>query len=336
MEVQAPATPVKHPKVVERVKAALSGQAVTPDSIKTMLSATLFNQLGNSFRQHLSAEAKDTYLSLKSDDDRRSYMAQFVLDPSIAKTNGFNRDFAFDQAIVKETQTWWTREQLGGPTGLNNLEHADILIASGSLPSKPHEVPALAEAGIVQYHWRVSSVEKQTGHRSEAGTTAKSELKEHEYTEAKNHIPKSFGDPKGIKRKASTNGGKKEETQEEKRLKTSNTARASALRKLKQATDKYDNELRMRSDDLPKLEAKGYPPQMVDFFRQKIALFNAEVGEATTIHASEVVRPLERRQDFFEVVDTATVATNNALQTLETHAAAFKKSVTADLKQLTG
>ena len=173
--------------------------------------------------------SKENYKALTNDEDRRSYVCQVVLDPSIAKTNGFNRDFAFDETTSRARETWWTREQIGGPKGLNNMAHADVLINSGSLESRPHEAKALADLGVLQYAFTQSMIDKATGHRHEAGTEAEAELKADEYIEAKSHITESFGTPCSVKRKSS---GKRlvEETPEEKRLKTSNAARSTALR----------------------------------------------------------------------------------------------------------
>ncbi len=133
----------------------------------------------------MSSTSREQYGALGSDVERRSYLAQFLLDPEIANANGFNKTYAFDRTSKDAAKHWWTREQLGGPLGLNNMAHADMLIASKSLPEQPHEQAALADAGVLQYYWVIKSDHETTGHAEEAGTSADVELKANEYNEVK-------------------------------------------------------------------------------------------------------------------------------------------------------
>ena len=108
------------------------------------LSPTEINCLKSTLRQHLSAEATHAYKGLSTDQERRSYLAQFVLDPAVARTNGFNKSTAFDVRADDATSGWVTLEELGGPRFLASMTNADILISSGSLVTE-HEVRRTGE-----------------------------------------------------------------------------------------------------------------------------------------------------------------------------------------------
>ena len=126
------------------------------------LSPKEIDCLRSTLRQHLSAEAADASKGLTTDQERRSYLAQFVLDPAVARTNGFNKSTAFDVRADDATSAWVTREELGGPRFLASMTNADILISSGSLESRPHDIKALAERGVLQHWWTEHKV-RRTG-----------------------------------------------------------------------------------------------------------------------------------------------------------------------------
>ena len=139
-------------------------------------------------------QSQSDYKALTTDEERRSYLCQFVLDPDIVKTTGFNKTTAFDESARRAEEMWWTREELGGPKGLNSMANADILIKSGTLESRPHERAALAAAGVVQYQWAETKTEKSTGYRDEASTYGEVELKSDEYKQVQRHIVSSLDD----------------------------------------------------------------------------------------------------------------------------------------------
>ena len=134
----------KVPKAVQnaRVKVENNGESMSPAALKRALTSAELNSLQTSFRAVMSAEAREGYRQLATDDERRSYLCQFILDPEIAKTNGFNKSVAFDEAADVATEGWVTLEELGGPQYLNSRYHADIM--AKTLPERPHEVPELA------------------------------------------------------------------------------------------------------------------------------------------------------------------------------------------------
>ena len=175
-------------------KLAHAGMAVTPQNLKSMLSLKEMNILQATFRQAMSQDSRETYKALSSDDERRSFVAQYVLDPTLAKTNGFNKKFAFGETASESVEGWITKEELSGPKFLNSKAHAEILIENRELPEREHEIPSLARAGVKQYYYSTKATKKTTGERTEAGTTGDIELKAQEYTEVNAHIDSSFSD----------------------------------------------------------------------------------------------------------------------------------------------
>ena len=146
----------------------------------------------------------------------------------------------------------------------------------------------------------------------------------------------SLGQPQTYKRKASACAKKEEDSPEKKRLKAANNSKNAGCRKLKALADKAETELNRRKGDLPALEAKGYPSQMVEFMRSKLVVFETEVTEAKTLHAGEVVAKTETDIGETQHVEMASECLETAHKKLDANFTAFKKGVVADLLQLTG
>lgn len=323
----------KVPKAVQnaRVKVENNGESMSPAALKRALTSAELNSLQTSFRAVMSAEAREGYRQLATDDERRSYLCQFILDPEIAKTNGFNKSVAFDEAADVATEGWVTLEELGGPQYLNSRYHADIM--AKTLPERPHEVPELAAENVKQYYYVDKKKKRKTGYREEAGTSAKAELKASEYTGVKNDIVSSF---EGGKKRKGTPKPRHEETPEEKRLKAANNGRTVACRKLKSVIDKTQNEINMQKGSLPKLADKGFPPEMTTFLEKKVDVFQALVTESQAVYVKEVVVAPELRVDCADRVESSTKETQESLAKLEEAFIAFKKGVSADIKHLVG
>ena len=128
---------------------------------------------------------------------------------------------------------------------------------------------------------------------------------------------------------------KAEDSPEEKRLKGSNTSRAAGSRKLKQLVDKADADINAQKAKIQKVLEKRYPEELTRFISQKIEVFTAIVREAQSLHASEVVVAPERNLEAVHRVEESTRNLEGMMQKVETAYATFKKSVVADLKDLT-
>ena len=94
------------PKSVQNARDAMKklGLEVTVENLKSNLDKQEFAAVSQAFRRAMTPEIRTAYANLRSDAERRSYVSQFVLDPEITKTNGFNRTAALDESISKATE----------------------------------------------------------------------------------------------------------------------------------------------------------------------------------------------------------------------------------------
>ena len=51
------------------------------------------------------------------------------------------------------TEKWLTLDQLASSQYLANQQHAEWVVEANILKSQPHEIPFLAEKGVIQYLW---------------------------------------------------------------------------------------------------------------------------------------------------------------------------------------
>lgn len=330
-------TPEKIPKSVQNARDAMAklGLEVTADNLQKNLDKQTFAAVSQAFRKALSPESKTAYANLRSDAERRAYVNQFILDPEIARTNGFNRTTAIDESMAKATEGWLTREELGGPLWLNSLKNADLLIASKTLPERPHDNAVLAAAGVKAYFFGQHRNHRATGLREEAGVKAACEVKAEEYKAIKDTMHKSATEG-SVKRKASNQRVAAELSPAEKKLKAANASRATALRKLKAVVDKHSNEYASRKADIPKLLEKGYPDTMADFMQSKLDAFNTDGKAARELHAMEAVMQTEKSAEKSDEVEASTTRMETMTQSLDAAITAWKKGAAADLKQLVG
>ncbi len=243
--------PQKVPKVVERARAALHGCDITPSSLKDKLSNKELNNLANTFRNTMPPEVKDEYGKLRSDSDRRQWLCQFVLDPHVASTRGFNKTTAKNSVNSEGQAQWLHLSELAGPIHLNNKELAKALVESGELQERWSEYASLAALGEKQYYFSKETLKRKTGFMEEAGVEAQSDLKSEEYTEVKEHIILSMGKSAAKKRPAT----REPESAERKRRRELSSNKNAFARKLKILIDRATNELNGMTKDLPKLRA---------------------------------------------------------------------------------
>ena len=114
-------------------------------------------------RAHFKAKAE--YTGLKTDEERRSWLANYVLDPSSSSNQGFNRTEAFIGKQNDNKEQWLTQAQLESPAWLASVDHVKVLLDQNQLEERPHEMPALAAAGVKQYKFIWSLFKRSDGLR---------------------------------------------------------------------------------------------------------------------------------------------------------------------------
>ena len=188
------------PKQVSSARECLqkAGLPVTGANLKKAIPTKDFNSLSACFRSKLSKEAKATYTAIRSDEERRAWLAQFVLDPATCSMHGVNKTTAFVETTNHEEDEWLTFEELCDK--VKSEKSAMILIKNNELETRPSRWPSLAAEGVLEYHYWWARGSKKDGTREEAGTEARAELTADEYTQVCQDVSTSVGQP--IKRKA--------------------------------------------------------------------------------------------------------------------------------------
>ena len=114
-----------------------------------------------------------------------------MLDPAACALHGYYRTTAFNERKSVDGEQWLTIAQLECSTRVGSNDESE---------ERPHERACLAAAGVKQYKYNWSLVERSGGVR-EASVEARAELNEEEYNETKGDMSKQR---QGPKRKAPT------------------------------------------------------------------------------------------------------------------------------------
>lgn len=328
------ATPPKKPppKVVQRVREILKAAEldVSAENLSTHISSKELNLLGGALRASMSVAAKSEYAKQKTDTEKRQWMAEFVLDPSFAATEGFNKSTAFDVSSEADNTRWLTEVQLAAPDALGCAEYARIAIQAGELESRPHRLASLAKEGVTEYRFSWQVMKRLQGHKEERGTKATAELTDAEYLEVQQSI--SAGTSKGVKRKAPAKP-KADESVDAKEMRKALGLRGAAVRRCKALLDRCASDA-LIEDEMEKLLAKGYPPAMREYYERFSAEFSAEIKLAQQNFAA-VATQLDAKPTL-ETVQKSCTTLDDIAKVIEGKHKKYKEQVTNDVKKLLG
>ena len=101
-------------------------------NLKANMNSKEYNNLLNQFRNQLTGQQRIDYGNM-TPEQKHDYCAQWVLDPQLCTTQGFNKSFVFSEVKNKEKVIWVTETQLGGPLYLNSPELATIVTEAKDL-----------------------------------------------------------------------------------------------------------------------------------------------------------------------------------------------------------
>ena len=328
--------PAACPPVVDEVRKIMEGvgKDLTGENLKASLDKKVMNRLGSAFRKHLSDENKETYKNnAKTDKERCEWIAQFVIDPSVARLEGWNRDETYKHDKNKSEEHWLTEAQLGSPVWLNDPAHAATMIKS--LLSRPHEDLGLAADGVKQYQYFKKKGVVEHGSKQTRGTSATAEMSDKDYA----HVTDQLSKPRegtSAKRKPSK-PAKEPETDENKRLKSATALRKATLGKCKAIIDKCFQDAWASEALLPKLSTdlseKGDPSTMADWFGERIVSFRLQVTTMQENYGQEAIKTLERTPTL-ESLQESTRVVDSLLQSADAAHKAFKQSVDKDIRSL--
>jgi hypothetical protein len=322
---------LKVPKPVVAARGKLQGEEITAENLTKFLNKAELNNLANSFRNTMTAQVKDDYSKLKSDADRRGWLAQYIIDPQTASCSGFNKTTAFNKTSSDTEACWLHQSQIAGPNYLNDPAAAAILCASGELADRASEFASLAAKGWKQFYFSMAMVRTSTGSKDENGVQADSDLQGGEFTEVKDHIVNSLGKPVQKKRPAV----KEPESAEKKQRREVISMKSIAMRKCKALIDKTTNELVTIEVDLPNLTLKGYPELMIDWCKAKIQMMRDHIGVAQQVYNDEVVK-VSQDSSKTEEIEADGKKIDQALQALDSSFSEWKKTAGSEVKKLIG
>lgn len=109
---------------------------------------------------------------LKTDGEKREFLAQFCLDPSKYKGVAINETSVFLKNSEDTNGVWITEGEMGGPSYLNDKKLAEAIVKGKDLPERPHELPSLAKLDVKQYYFTKKYFRSSVGD-SETSTVKK-------------------------------------------------------------------------------------------------------------------------------------------------------------------
>ena len=226
----------------------------------------------------------------KSAKDKRSWMVDYVLDPTLAKYEVTN-EHAVEQSTVDEDDgLWMTLSEYGGPKGINDMNLARIAIAD--YDSRPHkQSPSLRAAGVKQYKVWTDRTTMLNANRFKSAVKGTAELGEDQAVAAIERMQTASGSDTPNQRvqeavetattsaRARTSGGKRRRlggeepaqlSEDDKAFKAFLDNKTKQMKGVKSAIDKYRIELKDVSMTKDKVAQKaGWGKQAAIFLQEK-------------------------------------------------------------------
>jgi len=151
--IAAEQMPKKMKELEEALKALNGDRVVSAEDITNCADKGLRNRATTAMVRTLSVDQTVSYSRCQSDKERHQWVAEYLLDPKKVKCEGATSVSRSSTTTDKAVTVWITEEELAGPTHLNSKDNAAIAVTT--LVNRPHEIAALAAAGVKQYQWTI-------------------------------------------------------------------------------------------------------------------------------------------------------------------------------------
>jgi hypothetical protein len=181
------------PRAMEELKRHLGADA-TPDGIKNAppdVRTRAFSALNSTLKGLHGAKYAD-YKAITDAAKKREWMINYILDPASGGSVAENVTERSSEDINAARTQWVTLEELASPRFYNSVDNAKL--AAKDLPSRLHEKPSLASAGVLQYEETMSFHDSVTSLKETARLKLQSALNADEYTEARAHMASGSSD----------------------------------------------------------------------------------------------------------------------------------------------
>ena len=190
--IAAEEMPKKMKELEDALKALNGDRVVNAEDITNCPDKGLRNRATTAMVRTLSVEQKVSYSRCQSDRERHQWVAEYLLDPQKVKCEGATSVSRTSTTTDKVVTIWITEDELAGPTHLNSKDNAAIAVKS--LDNRPHEIAALAAAGVKQYQWTIKQHVSGSAITEAATIGASAEMTAEQAQQLRDHMGNS-GNP---------------------------------------------------------------------------------------------------------------------------------------------
>lgn len=151
---------------VEAPKAKATGKAKALPAIPPKEASNMMKHMKR-LEKKGDNQLLQQYSTCKSQQDKRAFFFYTVyqLDPRVSKKDVLKEDRDEERRKVEINDDWFTADQIAADKGIlpHNPNYVNLLNAcTAGLQERPHESPALAKMGVMQYKYAM--VKKTTTH----------------------------------------------------------------------------------------------------------------------------------------------------------------------------
>lgn len=334
-----PSTPQltdKMPRAVQIARDALEKLGITDIDATAIkqLPASARNSLRHNAMNAVSSAVKSNYSKLNTDEDRRAWLATYLIDPSCATSVGINKTEAVNDSLRKEKGEWLHYWEIGAPRRLNNEELAASMCEAGDFgEGQPSEFASLRAKGHRQYDYTKTTHNDTVGKRESRGVETRAELSEEQATEVRDSISSCSNPVPNKMARAEPPATTPRKQAAKKRRKDAVAGRASQMRKLKSLVDRASTDLKTLASQIPSLAAKNYPQAMLDWCLTQINPLQAEIDVAIAAYTKVVTVDRGSDADVKDLEYDVEQCTK-AHATLETKYGEWKKGSAVDVRNL--
>ena len=180
-------------KELEEALKALNGdRVVNASDITNCPDKGLRNRATTAMVRTLSVDQKVSYSRCQNDKERHQWVAEYFLDPQKVKCEGATSVSRTSTTTDRAVTIWITEDELAGPTYLNSKDNAAIAVTT--LVNRPHEIAALAAAGVKQYQWTIKQHVSGSAITEAATIGASAEMTAEQAQQLRDHMGNS-GNP---------------------------------------------------------------------------------------------------------------------------------------------
>ena len=326
------------PKALAEAKALLESggkdvDAAGIEGLDRKVRVKAFSALSSTLKSKFPSKHSE-YVDLSSDEERRSWLANFMLDPATGGSVGKNTVSIESASSQKTKKVWLTLDAYAGPLYLNNREHATLAVED--CPSRPHHLPKLAEKKVLEYEITLTWEEYLRSKKETAEVTTEAKLTAAEAEQ----VVESMRGPAAKKGRRQGPSGRRggqpaaiadaELTPEDKATKASKASFEDQCKKTKQLGDKMQRELNDVQMVENKLKSKSWSATALEYLQKQTATQKDDAQRLFDELVSAKVKEFESN----EKRDESTADLKVTMTTVEAGYQKYKREVLADFAKM--